>query len=54
MRARLEGREGRLVVDLVIEPEWPRNGTDARVATASLFAAHVLACDLIAAEREGE
>ena len=48
----------RLVVELVIEAlehqEWPRTETEIRVARASLFAAQVLARDLISSGREQE
>ena len=48
----------RLVVELAIEAldrrEWPRTQAEIRVARASLFAAQVLARDLIAAGREDE
>ena len=48
----------RLVVELVIKAlehqEWPRTETEIRVARASLFAAQVLARDLISSGREQE
>ncbi len=48
----------RLVVELAMEAlnrrEWPRTQAEIRVARASLFAAQVLARDLIAAGREDE
>ena len=48
----------RLVVELVMEVldrcEWPRTEAEIRVARASLFAAQVLARDLISSGREQE
>ena len=48
----------RLLVELAIEAldrrEWPRTQAEIRVARASLFAAQVLARDMIAAGREDE
>ena len=47
-----------LLVELAMEAldrrQWPRTEAEIRVARASLFAAQVLACDLIAAGREHE
>ena len=64
MGADRAGRSGerstpnQLVIELAIEAldrrEWPRSEAETRVARASLFAAQVLARDLIAKGRDDE
>ena len=44
----------KLAIEALDRREWPRSEAEARVARASLFAAQVLARDLIAGGREQE